>query len=458
MSETVVLDREREEELMAVGTEILELALAKGAPTAEVYLEDSAELSIEVREGEVETFKRARDRGVGLRVIGEGRLGFAYTTDFSPQGLTLLVEQALAAMARNHPDPYLFFPAPPAEGYPALALVDPELLQVPEEEKIALALRMEEEARRRDTRVRTVEAASYVDGVARVVLMNSRGIKASYETAYCGLYAAVVAEERGDAQTGFSLRYSRHYRELDPAAVGREAADKALRMLGAKSVATMQVPVIFDPYIGSSFLGLLARALTGEAVQKGKSLFAGRKGEKVGAECVTIIDDGTLAGGLASAPFDGEGVASRRTSLIEKGYLAGFLHNSYTAAKEGSTSTGNAVRGGFKSTPEVAATNLYLQPGPKPPEELWRDLDKAFYVTEVLGMHTANPVSGDFSLGAAGILIEKGRLTVPVRGVAIAGNIAELLQDIDAVASDLTFFGSKGSPTFRVRRLTVSGM
>jgi PmbA protein len=228
-------------------------------------------------------------------------------------------------------------------------------------------------------------------------------------------------------------------------------------MLGAAPVATRKAVVLLDPYVATGFLGLIGPALTGEAVQKGRSLFAGKVGERVASDKITIIDDGLLGGGIASAPFDGEGVPTSRTILVKKGDLRGYLHNTYTAAKDGVQSTGNGVRSSFKGTPEVGMTNFYIEAGQIPVEQLIKDISSGIYVTEVMGMHTANPISGDFSVGVSGLLIENGELTRPVRGMAMGGNIIELLENIDAVGNDLHFFIGKGSPTLRVAQLTISG-
>ena len=214
---------------------------------------------------------------------------------------------------------------------------------------------------------------------------------------------------------------------------------------------------MLDPYIVTNFLGVIAPALSAGAVQKGRSLFKDKVGEIVASSNVTIIDDGTLNGGIMSTPFDGEGIPSQKTVLIDNGRLVGFLHNTYTANKENTKSTGNSTRGSFKSTPEVGTTNLYLNNGNIERNNLIRDVDNGLYVTEVMGMHTANPISGDFSLGAAGIWIKNGELTEPVRGVAIAGNMVELLKSIDAVGNDLRFFVGMGAPTIRIGEITISG-
>lgn len=443
-------------DLMDIARFALERAGALGAGMAEAYLSAEKELTIEVRDGRVETMKLARDRGLGLRVVQDGRAGFAFTTDLNRAAVEEIVRQAMGNAASTAPDPYRVLPGP-AAAYPQLDLYDPAIRQATVEEKIEMARQMERAARNVDPRVKIIETAAYQDAESEVTLVNSRGITSRYRSAYCGLYVSLVATEGDDSQTGFALDYRLHYRELDPWKVGQEAARRAVRMLGARPVATRRAAVILEPYVATGFLGLLGPGLTAEAVQKNRSPFAGKVGQQVASTLVTVLDDGAMAGGIASAPFDGEGVPTGRTVLIEGGVLKGFLHNTYTAARDGVQSTGNGVRGSFKSTPEVGTTNFFIQPGTVSPEQLIRDTASGLYVTEVMGMHTANPISGDFSVGAAGILIENGQLTRPVRGVAIAGNLLELLNHVDGVAGDLTFFGGRGSPTIRVARMSISG-
>ncbi|MGB9804016.1 TldD/PmbA family protein [Desulfofundulus sp.] len=434
----------------------LERAASLGADQAEAYLNAGKELVVEIRDGRVETMKLAQDRGLGLRVMVGNSAGFAFTTDLTKTAVEDIVSQAVSNASSAAPDPYRVLPEP-ASRYPELDLYDPAIRKATVEEKIELARAMERAARDFDPRVKIIESAAYHDAELEVTLVNSRGIEASYRSAYCGLYISVVAEENNDSQTGFAMDYGLQFARLNPGRVGREAAERAVRMLGAKPVTTRRATVILEPYVVTGFLGLLGPGLTAEAVQKNRSLFAGKVGQAVASPLVNIIDDGALAGGLASAPFDGEGVPTGRTVLIEGGVLRGFLHNTYTAAKDGVKSTGNGVRGSFKSPPEVGTTNFFIQPGTISHEDLIRDTHQGLYVTEVLGMHTANPISGDFSVGAAGILIENGQLTRPVRGVAIAGNLLDLLKQVDGVASNLTFFGGRGAPTIRVAAMSISG-
>jgi PmbA protein len=435
---------------------VVDEARRRGAEASEAYFERSEDLAIEVRDGAVENLKVAQESGVGIRILRSGCLGFAYTSDRSWPALQEAVDAALANARVSASDPFNNLPEPPA-AYAGMNLGDPRLQEIPLEDKIELARRIERSGRAYDPRIQITEQAAYEESRYQVSIANSLGVSASDEGSFCGGGASLVAGANGEQQSGFGIQYTRNYAELDPEAIGREAAFKAVRLLGASRLPTKRAAVVFDPYVVTNFLAVLSSALTAEAVQKGRSLLAGKVGERVAAAGVTVIDDGALPGGLLSAPFDGEGVPSRRTVLIQDGRLVGFLQNSYTGAKDGLASTGNASRGSYKATPELGSTNFYLEPGELTQEQIVQQTDEGIYLTEVMGMHTVNPISGDFSVGAAGIWIEHGELTTPVRGMVIAGNMLELLEGIDAIGSDLRFFIGKGAPTVRVARLTISG-
>ncbi|HIE12393.1 MAG TPA: TldD/PmbA family protein [Desulfotomaculum sp.] len=430
--------------------------MRKGADAVESYVSTGSELSIEVRHREVETLKQAEERGIGIRVFRGRRVGFAFGTEISKEGINDTLSRATAAAEYAAEDEYQRLPEPRGE-YPAFSLLDDAIVSTPVEEKLALALRMEEAAFGFDGRVKVIESSAYHEDVSEAAIVNSLGIAAKCRAATCGLYISLAAQADGQSETGYALRYSRRYAELDPDELGREAASRAVRLLGARKAKTRSVPVVFDPYVAVDIIGLLAPALTAEAVQRGRSLFAGKAGQEVASSGVTLVDDGTYPGGVRTVPFDGEGVPTQRTVLIKDGVLQGYLHNTYTGAKEGRLSTGNAIRASFKSIPGVGPTNFYLEPGGVSPGELIKGVEEGLYVMEVMGMHTANPISGDFSVGASGVWIDKGVLARPVRGVVIAGNILKLLREIDAVADDLRFFGGRGAPTFRVASLKVSG-
>jgi len=442
--------------LQKIGEKVLKNAASRGVSSAEVFLSRSRDLSIEVSEQEVETMKLADEQGLCIRIFEDKQLGFAYSSDLTDSALDQLVTQAMANAKNTARDDYYVLPEP-SKNYPELDLFDESISRVTVEEKIALAKDIENRARSHDPRIKITERCAYSDSIYEVVILNSLGVKAEYQGAYCGASAFLVAEEHGDSQTGFGFQYLLKYKELDPEFIGSEAAKKAVRMLGAKGINTETMVTVFDPYVATNFLGLIAQSLSSESVQKGKSRLAGKLNQKIASELISIVDNGIKEGGIMSSPFDGEGVACQKNVLINKGILNGYLYNIYTAAKEGKKSTGNGVRGSYKSTPEVGTTNFYIENGNMPKEQLLKDVTRGIYITDVMGMHTANPISGDFSLGAAGLLIEKGELTKPVRGIAIAGNIFDLFSAIDAVGSDLTFFVGKGSPTLRVDKMTVSG-
>jgi len=443
-------------ELVTVAESAVAYGIRQGADAAEAFVSTGRELSVEVRHGVLETMKQAEDRGIGVRVLKGRQVGFAFGTDLGKQGVEETVNRAMAASKHTHADVHQCLPLQGGP-YPVMDLYDAAIDLTPVEAKISLALRMEEAALGFDGRVKVIESSTYQEGTGEVAIANSHGVTASYRGAVCGLFISLAAEKDGLSETGYALWFGRRYGELVPEDLGREAAARAVKLLGAHTAKTCTVPVVFDPYVAVDIVGLLGPALTAEAVQRGRSLFAGKTGEVVASKGVTMMDDGTLTAGIAAAPFDGEGVPSGRTVLVKDGVLQGYLYNTYTAAKEGTVSTGNAVRSSFKTTPSVGTTNFFLEPGHQPPQELIREVPDGLYVLEVMGMHTANPISGDFSVGAKGVWIENGVLARPVRGIVIAGNVIELLKKVDAVANDLRFFGSRGAATFRVSELTVSG-
>ncbi|MFA5535564.1 MAG: TldD/PmbA family protein [Bacillota bacterium] len=440
---------------LSLARELVAKGLNTGAEQIEVYVTKGQELTVKVANGQVETLKNAEEQGVGIRVFVANRLGYAYSSDLSSTALETALTKAIFNAKKTAEDSFNILPRL-SDVYPELDLYDPEIAKVSVEEKIKMALLMEDSARGYDPRVKIIESCTYQDVHYQIAIVNSKGIEKTNEGSYCGMYAFVVAEEGSEAQTGFDLQFELKIKDLNPVKIGKEAANKAVRSLGAKHVETQKATVVLDPYVATNFLGVLASAFSAENVQKGKSFFAGKMNTIVCSPLVEIIDDGALVGKVVSSPFDGEGVAMQRTILVKEGILTGLLHNSYTANKGGTASTGNAIRS-YKGTPEVGATNLYIEAGQVSKEVLLSEVRQGFYITEVMGMHTANPISGDFSVGASGLLIENGKLTKAFRGAAIAGNLIGLLKQVDCVADDLTFFIGSGSPTIRIANMTISG-
>ncbi len=443
------------DELLKTGRWAVEQARGNGVE-AEAFVLHSEDLTIEVRDGQVDTLKQAEEIGLGIRVFQGNRLGFSFTTDLSQDAVRETIKRAIQGAKYTADDKNNGLPDV-ADGYPEIATYDEEIEKTDLETKVEMARQIEAEARKHDQRVRIVESSGYEDSRYSVAVVNSRGTEAFQKAAFCGLYISLMAEENGEMQTGFSVEAKRYIKELDPARVGKEGAHNAVRILGAKGAPSRPLPCILEPYVMTNFLSVLSNSFSADAVQKGKSTFKGKVGQVIASNLVTLVDDGTYEKGISSFPFDGEGWPSQRTVLIEQGKLEGFLYDSYTARKDQTRSTGNGMRGSFRGLPSVGTTNLYLQPGTATPEALWQDFDRGLYVTEVMGMHTANPISGDFSLGASGIMIEKGKLTYPVRGVTIAGNLFDFMRDIEGIGSDLRFFGGTGSPSVRVKSLSIGG-
>lgn len=433
------------------------LLKGRGLDGWEIMLSRARDLSVEARGGKVDAFKCGEPFGVALRVqAGEG-LGFSFSTTLDPAALSRMVEGAVVAAGLQTPDPLYALPAPFAL-YPELpGLYDPQLPLIPEERKIACALELERLVLARDPRLKRVRKCSYGESLYSQLIRNSRGLSASYRGSYVSMSVSVVAEADGDAQSGFDFAFSNRFDGLDPQAIAERAGRKATSLLGARPVPSMRCRAVFDNRAAKDLLELLSSSFLAENVHKGKSVLAGLGGERLFSECVTIRDDGLLPGGMGSAPCDGEGVPQQDTLLVSDGALLGFLYDGYWGRRLGAPSTGNAVRNGVKGPPKMGVHNLYLAPGGNPPQALLAGVERGVLITDLLGMHTANQISGDFSVGAAGFYLEGGEVIHPVKGIAVSGNLLELFRGVDMVADDLRFFGSVGAPGFRVAELEVSG-
>lgn len=427
------------------------------ADAAEVYLRSSSSTSIEVKDQQVDAFERAQDIGVGLRMLVGDRMGFAFTTDLSDSALTALVQAAITNARNTEPDPYLSIPQKPLSAYQSVSIYDPEIPKLGEKEKIDRVMAMEREAFALDPRIKRIRKASAGFADSETIIMNSHGAEVFYQSTACSASIEAVAEEKGESQAGSDFDVSRFYRKLEIEALGRKAAQRALDLLGAKHIDSIKAPVILEATVAQEFLGLMAGGFSAESVQKKRSLFINRLDTMVASSAITVLDDGLREGGLGTAPCDDELVPVQKKTIIEQGRLSMFLYNTYTANKDKTVSTGNGMRGGFKGIPGVGITNLYIEPGKEPLDSLIASIDKGLLVTEVMGMHTANAISGDFSVGATGFWIEKGKKAYPVREITIAGNILDLMKHIDLVGSDLRFSGRIGCPSLRVKELSISG-
>jgi PmbA protein len=424
----------------------------------EAYAELGTETEVNAYQGEVERLTSASSSGVGVRVVRDGRLGYAYTADLTDQGLRECLAEARANLEVSSEDPGNVLPER-SEHQPLEGIFDPRQAAVAPERKVALALDLEARTRAADPKVTQVESARYGDVVGQLAIASSNGVVGSFSVTHAWCAAIALATEDGQSQVGFGVDAARALDDLDPGPVAKEAATRAVRMLGAAKPPTRTIPVVFDRMVAPSLLGVVLAGLSAEEVQKGRSLFADKLGQRVGATGLHLVDDGHLVDGPGAAPFDGEGVPTRRTVLIDDGVLQCFLHNTATAARGNTTSTGNARRASFKSTPGVSAHNLFLAPGELDQAGLLAQAGEGLLVQDVSGVHSgANPVTGDFSVGVSGLLFRGGELAEPVREATVAAQLLDILQGIVAVGSDLRFTtGSIGGSSLLVGQMTVAG-
>jgi len=450
-----------------VADDLLALArrVADGANAGEeieAYVVRSRETDVRVFDADVESLSVAEVDGVGVRVVTGGRQGYAWAGSLAPDVVAKAVEEARDNAAFGAVDDCHGLATPSDfEGIAAaeLDLWRDELLAVPPSGKVAMALELEAATKAADTRVRGVASASYGDAAIEAAVANSRGVEAATRRSLCSCFSFALAGDDPDTQTGSGFSAGRAPADLDVAAAGADAAERATRLLGATQPASRRIPVVLDPLVTASLVGLVGAALSGEAVLKRRSLFVDREGEDVASAGVTLVDDPTDAAALGAAAHDAEGVPTRRNELIAQGRLQRFLHNVYTARRAGLTTTGSAARGGYKSTPGVGARALHLLPGALSPEEILASVPEALFVQSVSGLHSGtNLVSGDFSVGAEGLIVRAGAFAEPVRKVTIASTLQRILKDVVQVGSDLTWLpGGAAGMTLLVGEMIMSG-
>jgi PmbA protein len=430
---------------------------AESGEAVEAYAEESRRTEASALRGEVEGLEFAESRGVGVRIVRDGRLGYAWAADPDADEVREIVRRARENAALAGEDEHHVLPEP-APWEPIPELFHEASAAVPPETKTKLALDLEARAISRDPRVTKIDEAQAGDAVSRVAIASTAGVEAEYVRTDAWCLAVTLAVDGDETQTGFSYRIARGLDELAWEEVADEAVERGVRMLGAAKPPTARMPVVLDQFAAMSFLGVLAGALSADAVQKGRSLFANLVGEQVGSDLLLLVDDGTNVDGPGAAPFDDEGVPSGRTELFTKGVLNGFLHNTYTAHKGQTTSTGNGKRG-YRMPPAVGASNFYLDAGETPPEELLRRAEGGVLIQDVSGVHSgANPISGEFSVGATGLRISGGELGEPLREMTIASTLPEMLAGITGVGDDLRFFSSVGTPSVLIGEMTLAGV
>ncbi|MGE5322646.1 MAG: TldD/PmbA family protein [Actinomycetota bacterium] len=448
-----------EVDLREVVEDVVARAMKGGATAADAIVRDGTEFSTVVRMGEVESLKEADSRGVGLRVFLGKRAASTYSSDFSREGIDRLVRGALDLARVTSEDPNAGLPEPAELGSVQgdLKLYYDDVHSLPPEERIEYARRAERAALQADPRIKNSEGGAFDATTGRKVLANSLGFVGDYRRSYCSIMAVPIAQdENGAMQRDFWYSAARSLARLDsPESVGREAARRAVRRLGARKVPSTRVPIVFDRTVASSLLDHVFEAASGDLIYRHSSFLVGKLGEKIAGDNITIVDDGTMPGGFGTTPFDGEGVPTRKTVVVEKGVLKSYLLNTYTARKLGLQTTGNAARG-LTGNPGIGSGNFFLQAGPHSPQQIIAGIKRGFFVTEFLGFGV-NLVTGDFSRGATGLWIEDGELTFPVEEVTVAGNFKDMLNNISEIGSDLEFRSSTACPTLRIDGMTLAG-
>ena len=456
---------------MELAERLVDRARRAGAEEAEAYVEEARRVDIKVREGSVETVSYTNTSGYGLRVLIDGKLGFASSNNLDAEEAQGIIKRLVAQTAYETPDEHNVLPAPLGSTMSdsSLEQYDETLSLTPVEKKIKLAIALETAAREADRRIVNVPWAQYGDSAKEYAVVSSRGIAGQGRRTE--IFGAVIAAgmssssegqpDPSSVQTGIGVDVKAIGAEFDPEATGRKAAAYAVRMLGASDGSTDEMEGVFPPETGSEFIKLIADMTAADLVQKKKSLFAGKLGTIVASDSVTIIDDGRLKKGLGSSAIDAEGVPTTTTKIIANGRLVGLMHDSYTAHRAGTALTGNAQREAFDAKPVIGPTNFYLAPGKRSRENLMASVKKGLFITEVSGLHASvDQVTGDFSIPSKGIMIVNGELTTPLRNITISGNIFDFLGSVDAVADDLSWEPREnviGAPTFKVRAIKISG-
>ena len=445
-------------DLKQLASDIVARAMQRGASAAECIVREGSEFSTVVRLGNVETLKEASARAAGLRVFFGKRAASTYSSDLSDQALKKMISSAVELAKITSEDPNAGLPARDELGkiLADLKLYYDDVYSLPTAERIAFARRAEDAARQADARITNSEGGSFDCSSGMKVLVNSLGFIGENRRSYCSVSAVPVAQQNGSMQRDYWWSSALSLAKLDsPEHVGRIAAERAVRRLGARKIKTQKVPIVFDPLTARALLDLLADAVNGDAIYRHASYLSGKLGQRVAGENITLIDDGTMPGGFGSSPFDGEGVPTRRTVVIERGELKSYLLNTYTARKLGLATTGNASRG-LTGNPGISTGNFFLQPGSKSPQQIIAGVKEGLYVTDFLGMGV-NLVTGDFSRGASGMWISGGELAYPVEEITVGGNMRDMFSNVAEIGSDLEFRTAVASPTLRIEGMTIAG-
>jgi PmbA protein len=443
-------------DLQAIADRVV--AQAKKGEQIEAYVGRGGETAIRVYEGTVEHFVSAQSEGVGIRVIKDGRTGFAYAGTLDTIAVAEVLAEARDNVQFGTSDEYAGLAEPDGVAPVPQKFWDDELEHYLTTGKISITKELEQLTLGIDSRIR-VEESNYDDGWSEAAVATTTGIRESGRGNSCYVSVATLADEGDETQTGYGFSVGDSPKDFNLPKAAREAADRATRLLGAIKPPSKRVTVVLDPYVTAQFLGVISSTLNGESVSKGRSFFADRLGDQVADARITLVDDPTNPLAYTATDIDGEGLAARRNVLIENGVLKKFVHSSYSARRLNTVSTGNAVRGGFAGSPGVGCIAMQLTPGTKSQNELIAEVEDGVWVQMVQGLHSGvNPISGDFSTGASGLLISNGQVGAPVREFTIASTLQRMLLDVVALGNDVDWLPSRAAGlTMVIRDVTMSG-
>ncbi len=434
----------------------------------EIYISNSTDNEIEVFEGEVESLSYSDSKGVGIRVFKEKSIGYAYTNSLEESRLIGCIEKAVSNSKTTSKEDINGLPVRSEYKYPDDAdisrqIYNEEFFKVSIEDKIKISKDLEKIAKGKDRRISGVDSLNYSDNFSETTLVNSEGFEGTYKSTSCFLFLNIISKDKNDTSTGFSFLYDRNPEKLNLENIAQEAVNKSIMLLGSKKIKSKNSDILLDSLVSAQFLGVIASILTADSVQKGKSLFKDKIGEKIFKKNINIFDNGIMKEGFYSRPFDAEGVNKGNTQIFKEGVLKTYLYDCYTARKDNALSTGNAVRASYKSTPSVGVSNFYMEPSKADSfNSILKNIDDGFYVIDIIGLHSgANSITGDISVGAKGLWIKNGSLDFPVKEVTIATDILSFCNKIESIGNDLKFFpsgGFIGSPCIYIKDISISGI
>jgi len=429
-------------------------AILKRGYDYEIYMESVEKLLIETSNEQPENVSKSKELGVGIRVIKDFRQGFAYTTEVSQESVQRCVKRAIESLELTPEDRGFVLNKNPFKGE-VKAVYDEQGTSLSVEDRVQTLINLERLTKRFDSRIVGSRKSSLKELKVEVYCLNSYGLEYSYRTTYFSCFTSALAADKGEEAISYEYRASRYIRDIDFEEMARDASFKATAQLGASSYETKTMPVLFFRDSAASLLEAFSPMFLGDSLVKDKTMLKGKEGALVGSPLLTIVDDGLLENGVGSLDLDAEGVPSRKNLVIEKGVFKGFLHSVYTAVRCGMEPTGNSVRHSFKNLPVSGIRNLYIEKGAHSLEDLLNVYDETFLVLDLMGLHTVDPVSGDFSLGASGIIFKKGKREKAVKGVVLGGNIKDIWERLTGVGNDFRMYGSIGSPSLLVESITV---